>query len=165
MPDWLKPILDFLKEAGKYLVPIAIVCALLLYLPATALDHFGLADWSKEYKPYFGITLLFCLSVIVWNALSLIWGWMWKKYRASQRVASARKRLHSLTEMEKGVLRGYIHDKTRTQHFELADGVIGELEDIGVLNKGTNIAHGISMDFNISDWAWDYLNEHPEALA
>ena len=164
MPDWLKPILEFLKEFGKYLVPIALVCALLLYLPVAALEHFGLTAISKEYKPHFSIVLLFCLAVIAWNGLSLIWAWVWKKYRARQLVGDALKRLHALTEDEKRVLRGYINYKTRTQILDITDGVVGGLENIGVLHKSTGIGQYPEMAYNITEWAWDYLNKHAEAL-
>ena len=165
MPDWLKPILDFLKEFGKYLVPIALVCALVLYLPAAALEHFGLTAISKEYKAHFSITLLFCASVILWNGLSFAGSLLWKKYRTRQRVGDALKRLSALTEDEKCVLRGYIEDKTKTQLFEVTDGVVGGLEVVGILHQGANFGPLPHMAYNIADFAWDYLNAHPKALA
>ena len=164
MPEWLKPILEWLKDPAKYLVPIAITCATLIVLPPAAIESLGLTAISKEYKPHFSIVLLFCTSVVVWGGVRFTWGWVWKKYRAHQHVGNARKRLCTLTEDEKRVLRGYIQEKTKTRVFDIFDGVVGGLENLGVLHKSTGIGQAPHMAYNIDEWAWHYLNEHPETL-
>lgn len=36
---------------------------------------------------------------------------------------------------------------------------------LGILYMSTGVAHGLGMDYNISDWVWDYLNENLKVLA
>jgi len=87
-----------------------------------------------------------------------------KAIRRQLVIRGRRRGLHSLTEPEKDILRGFIFSGTKTQSLAYESGVVQGLRNARVIYKATNTGHLDSWDFNIHDWAWDYLNKHPELL-
>lgn len=72
--------------------------------------------------------------------------------------------MYQLSEPEKEILRGYVHNSTTTLYFPMSDGVVGGLEAQRILYRSSNIGHLDEWAYNIQPWAWEYLNDHPELL-
>lgn len=78
--------------------------------------------------------------------------------------------LQRLSAEEKAYLRGYILDNTKTQYFEVTDGVVQGLVAAKILYRSASITGRYSKSYipmiayNIQPWAWEYLNKHPELL-
>ncbi len=75
------------------------------------------------------------------------------------------KRLHSLTNEEKQILRGFIKDDSRTSWFRDDNAVARGLADDSVLyipSVNTNQFNEIA--YNIQDWARLHLKKNPELL-
>lgn len=43
-------------------------------------------------------------------------------------------------------------------------GVLASLVKKGVLYKAAETSKGLYIHYNITDWAWDYLRNHPELI-
>ncbi|ADO68716.1 uncharacterized protein STAUR_0912 [Stigmatella aurantiaca DW4/3-1] len=73
--------------------------------------------------------------------------------------------LHDLSATEKQLLNGYLEKHTKTQYFQLTDGVAGGLEARQIINRAAKMFDMIDgMAFNIQPWALRELKEHPELL-
>ncbi|MBI3319988.1 MAG: superinfection exclusion B family protein [Candidatus Omnitrophica bacterium] len=63
-------------------------------------------------------------------------------------------------------MRRYVEGKTRTQYFQIEDGVIQGLVAVDVLYRSAQVGHLLSgFAYNIQPWAWEYLNRHPDLLS
>ncbi len=156
--------LDWIKLSPRYLLPISIFTGIVLFGPSWLLDTLGMAGVVANYRFYFG--LVFLLSTVLLVSSGLVVGfeqaahWVLDKLLLKQR----RQRLHRLSEPEKQVLRGYVYKGTPTQYFSIADGVVGGLEDAGIIYKSSNVGNVKNWAYNIQPWAWEYLNSHPQLL-
>ena len=75
------------------------------------------------------------------------------------------KRLHSLTEDEKQILRFYIAENTRANTLRIEDGVVQGLISDRIIYQSASL--GSILDgfaHNINDFAWDYLHVNPHLL-
>lgn len=81
------------------------------------------------------------------------------------------KFLQNMTEAEREHCRKFVSGAKRTVWLNAEDGVVAELVRRGVIYCATGVTHfdtrfeAMGTDFTMSDWAWDYLHEHPDSLA
>jgi hypothetical protein len=160
-----KSILELLKLAPRYMISIAIVCGVLLFLPKEALDQIGLLKFSQDYRQWLGFGFL--ASTTLWSVAmaSMAWSWFGKTIRRKSIQKRIIKKLNSLTEDEKQILRYYISKNTRANMLKIDDGVVQELAAEGIIYRSAsmgNIIEGFA--HNISDIAWDYLHENSHVL-
>ena len=83
-----------------------------------------------------------------------------------RKLEEIKKRLHGLSSEEKTILRSYIDNDTKTQHFSIFDGVHSGLLAAKILYQSSMVSYPgrETFDYNITNWAWDYLKKHPELL-
>jgi hypothetical protein len=157
--------LEAIKLSPKYLLPIVIVSGFLLFAKPEILDIFGLAKLSTAYRPYIGGVLLLSAALAVSNGLVSLYKWYVKRRVWSKRIKSAKKRLHNLTYAEREILRRYIGGNTRTQYFQLENGVASGLALEHIIFRSSNVGNlDDGWAFNIQPWAWKYLNERRDLL-
>jgi hypothetical protein len=76
-----------------------------------------------------------------------------------------RGRLQDLTDDEKSALQEYINHRRRTVRWPAESGTITTLANDGILlPSGSKQDHVGDLAFNISEWAFRYLMEHPDLL-
>jgi hypothetical protein len=156
----LKFVLDVLKLAPRYLVALAIPCAVLLFSSGEFLGRLGLAQFAQDNRQWLGLGFLVCASILgVWlaaGAMSFLGG-IRKKQRARKRMLQT---LHSLTEEEKKILRFYVVEQTRSNVLRLDDGSVQRLVAAGIIYRSAplgNLFDGFA--HNIANAAWEYLHK------
>ena len=141
---------------------ISVTCGLAIFLfsPDNIINDFGLLEYRGHVKPYFGIFLIVCIVIIIYNFILFI------KNKLDEYIR--RKRLYNLTADEKNILAGYIKNKTRTCYLNYSNGVVKGLEHETIIYRSSDINssyHGLmAFPYNIQPWAWDYLNNNPNLL-
>ena len=93
--------------------------------------------------------------------------WKLAALRFSEKRESARRIsvLRALTKEERKALQAYTQRGTRTARWNIDSGVIAGLVSRDVLWRSQKYGSQIGgFAFNISDWAWNYLAEHPECI-
>jgi Super-infection exclusion protein B len=74
-------------------------------------------------------------------------------------------RLRHLTAAEQAVLRGFIGGATRTQSLYWMNGVVVGLEAEKIIyNTAPYGREGLPCPYNMQNWAFTHLNEHPELI-
>lgn len=163
--DFAKSALEFLKLAPRYLVSVAVAAGVLLFSPAAWLEQIGLDGFAHTNRQWLGLTFL--ISAVLWGVavVAAVGGWIRRKaFRRSIEQHVVRK-LQSLTEDEKQILRYYLAKNTRANMLKIDDGVVQGLVSDRIIYRSAsmgNILEGFA--HNISDFAWDYLHEHPQLL-
>lgn len=73
--------------------------------------------------------------------------------------------LSNLSKEEKAILSEYIDNDTKTNYYNINDGVIGGLVSTQILYRSTNISQmGSVFSYNIQPWAWEMLRKNPKYL-
>jgi len=95
--------------------------------------------------------------------------WSWKILAARRHDGHESKKriayLKNLTKKEKKALQAYISQGTKTARWNVDSGVIAGLVGNSVLYRASKYGNAVGgFAFNISDWAWAYLLDHPEYI-
>jgi hypothetical protein len=161
-----KSLLEALKLAPRYLVALGIVAAFLLFGSDTWIKSFGLSEFVQKYRPW--LSLIFIGSSVLFAVDRCIAVFAWASgHSAHSKVKKAIiERLNNLTEEEKQILRFYFAKNTKTNVLRLDSGVVQGLAEMGIIYQSANMGDILDgFAHNISDFAWNYLNQHPHLLA
>jgi len=158
--------LDVLKLAPRYFVALTLISAVFLFSPEAFLKKIGLDQLANDYRPWFGG--VFVVSAILWLVDRSIPVLQWiRKIHASRQLRNKQlKKLQSLTEDEKKILRFYVANQTKANILTIGDGVVNGLVSAGVIVR----AHTMSVEndrfaYNITEFSWQHLNENKRLLA
>lgn len=163
--EFTKSALEFLKLAPRYLISIALISGVLLFLAKSQLEYFGLDAFVESNRQWLGLTFL--ISIVLWGVAIVSVCWNWLKNKLFQRDVEQHiiRKLNTLTEDEKQILRYYIAKNTRANMLKVDDGVVqGLIADRIIYRSASmgNILEGFA--HNVTDFVWDYIHENPEIL-
>ena len=169
MTEWIKYVLEWLKTSPHYFFPITVFCGFILFVPEFVLQPFGLNGPRVIGKSYFGAAFLFSAAVIICSGILCFFAWTREKYRQWIWQRNSIRYLHGLTEEEKIVLRLYLKGQTRSLRLDIHDGIIIGLAQALIISQVSKVGRigeisEMLFAFNIHQWAWDYLNKHPELV-
>jgi hypothetical protein len=158
-------IIELLKAAPRYCIPVAIVCAILAFSPKEFLETIGVAKYAVDYKNIIGITLIVCVVFISIEIVKISFKRLRKINISRKRNRVIDQRLRSLTEYEKQVLRFYWAKQTRTNPLDMRDGVVQGLVRAGVIEPvaGPGMTPYVS-PYNLTEVAWQIINKRPALL-
>jgi len=163
--ELVKSAIELLKLAPRYLIAVAIVSGSLLFLPDSCLQRIGLNTFAKANRQWLGLTLL--ASTVLWgvSAAATCWDWVTGKFFRRRVRNQIVRKLCSLTEDEKQILRYYFAKGTRANVLKVNDGVVHGLVANRIIYCSApmgNILEGFA--HNITDAAWDYIHANPGIL-
>lgn len=160
-----KTFLELLKLAPRYLIALGIMVAFLLFAEEQYLASIGVSTFAKEYRTVLGLVLvvsgaLFIVYIGV-AAIALTQRW-WRQLRGKRSIVN---KLSRLNEGEKQILRYYYALQTRANYLHIDDGVVQELVAEGIIYRSASMGSVVDgFAHNISDIAWDHLQEYPHLL-
>lgn len=161
----MKVVLNFIKLAPRYCVPLGITVAFLLFCPEIALKYFGVFEFAQNNRQWLaiGFILIFAICVVAVTIEATKWG---KRFIRSRMLHKRIiERLDSLTEDEKQIVRFYMNNKTRTNVLDFSDGVVQGLVSEGVIVQAANVSVEFEFfSYNISNCAWQYIHKNPLLL-
>ena len=158
IPEWL-------KISSVHLAAIAIAAGVLLFVPADSLKVLGLTQFVADYRTWIGGVFLICSALLLARTGATLGKAANKRLKQRRTLKRWQRRLHELTPEERRVLAGYVGADTRTQYFQLEDGVIQGLAAEKIITRVAsmgNIFTGFA--YNIQPWARKYLTKHPELV-
>jgi hypothetical protein len=157
--------MQYLEVLRKLEVPIiimiAVVLALMLFLPDGIADTLSEKVFRDSYRTYLGPAFLLALALLITKiALGIR-----ASCRHRRRTRAMFEQLHLLTAEERGYLCRFIFGGVNTIYVGIQDGVAGGLVVKGILYRASSI--GSMLDgfaHNLQPWAREYLEQHPELL-
>lgn len=163
--ELVKSAIEFLKLAPRYLIAVAIVSGILLFLPDTWLQRISLNTFATANRQWLGLTFL--VSAVLWgvSATSTCRDWVAEKFFRRRVRKHFAQKLCSLTEAEKQILRYYFVERTRSNVLRVDDGVVQGLVANSIIYRSAsmgNLSEGFA--HNITDAAWDYIHANPDIL-
>lgn len=157
--------IEILKLAPRYLIAVAVMAGALLFLPSTWLDRFGLDGFATANRQWLGLTFL--ASATLWAVAVVVAFWKWIQRKLVQRRVRQHviRKLNSLTEGEKQILRYYYVEHTRTNMLRLDDGVAQGLVADRIIYRSASMGSFLGgFAHNITDLAWEYIHANPHVL-
>jgi hypothetical protein len=141
---------------------VACICWVLLLLPTSIRRFISIDSVILDHRGLIGLIAI--ISTVYFLAI-LIYDWSSKRIRISRIKRFIIGNLKNLTDDEKRILIPYIENKSRTQYYEISDGVANGLEIKKILYRASSVgANYTEFPYNIQDIAYDYLAGHPELL-
>jgi hypothetical protein len=168
VPDVSKS-LEWLKNQSPVLfLIVGSLTGALLFSPETFLQRIGFLSLVGQYRSQLGAVFLvsavgFFVSVALTVQRSVIQALRGRKARKAREA-----KLRSLTSDERRYLASYLREGTRTQMFDITDGVAQGLNHDGIIYRVTSISDsnmwGLYFAYNMRSWAWEYLNANTHLL-
>lgn len=160
-----KNLLEFLKLTPRYLVSLGIATSFLLFSPKNVLQYLRIYNFTQDYRQWISILLILSVALlavsIAIEAMQVIKHW-WNKKKFYNRMS---KRLNNLTEDEKQILRYYIANQTKSNVLKFDDGIVQGLVAKDIIRRASSLGNLLEgFPYNISEFAWEYLNEDPWIL-
>jgi hypothetical protein len=163
--DIFKLALEIFKLAPRYLVSITAIAAIFLFAPENTLKAIGGFEFAKSYRQWIGIAFIGSGVLFLVDRCIAIFGWIRHGVAMQKHTKAMLKRLHSLREDEKQILRFYVAKQTKTNVLRIEDGIVQGLESTGIIYRATGIGHVLhGFAYNIDDRVWEYLNKHQRLL-
>lgn len=158
-------LLDWLKLGTKHLAALALGTSTILLAPVALLETTGLDRFRNDYHFWIGLIWISSVALLVADLAAALWPGVMRRYAWRVKEHRGIKRLRQLTAGEKAFLGPYIWEQKRTRSGHINDGVVRELEAVGIVRQASNLStSGTAFPYNIQPWAWDHLNAHPELL-
>ncbi len=161
----LVKLIDWIKLTPRYLLPLVIVCAALLFSPQSFVATLGLSYFRDHYRSWIGLAFLLSAALVASHLVIAAVEPIKSILRLQLALRPARQRLHNLTHDEKVILRRYIENRSRTARFPPGNGLVRELEALQILQQASAVGDMVNgFPYNILPCAWDYLNKHKDLL-
>jgi hypothetical protein len=119
----------------------------------------------QKYRFALGLTLVLSIAILGANAISFLLGLAKRSWHKKKGLQQGIAHLNNLTEDEKQILRYFIQFSTRASMLRYDDGVVQGLAHRGIIYQSSSMGNVFQgFPYNISDWAWDYLQVNPDVL-
>lgn len=155
----------FLKPTPRHLVPISALAFVVGFLPDWALQPLALDKFAQDYRHWFVVVFLITTTMLAFDAGAA--GLKWVRFTYAQRKSLQKviKRLESLTEDEKKILRFYVFQETRSNILDDNDGVVQGLVSAGIIYRASNTSvEDFRFPYNIQEAAWEHLQKNKSLL-
>lgn len=168
-------LIELLKLPIIIIFTVAVSAGILIYSSNCFLERIGLSkliNIKKDQGEFISLVFLVSLVFFINSLLSSPSKSLSNKIKTKANVLlvinRSKKYLRKLTIEEKQVLKPYLEKPTRTQSLPVGSGVVMGLERAHIIRISAQASmmdeRGIVWDYNLTDWAWNYLNKHPKLL-
>jgi len=154
---------------AKLSLGLLIFASLLLFIPNSALEYFGLIEFVNSYKAQISILFLLSAAIVSSSVIKFCWEWFltkrieWaaekdletKKLEAINKIA---KRLESLTLSEKQWVKYCLYHNQQTFVANAGNSTGNSLANKALVVVGEG--HVMSLPFTFPDHVWQYLIEN-----
>ncbi len=136
------------------MIAIALLCAILLFVPGRLLEPFGLNVIVSHYRPW--ISLIFFGAACLLSTYPTYW--VKEKIKLIKFKRRAIKRLQNLSPDEEGIIRQFLHNRTSTVMFHPKEGAVNNLVGDGILYRAADVGDLIvGFAHSLTPWVKDYL--------
>ena len=149
-------IFDILNSL-EILIMIFALSFLILFLPNKYIETLNLDFFVENFSHIFGILLIISflglLRILILNLKKII-----TKIRNNYK---RKKYLENLSPEEKMILGGYIFSKQKTRYFDLGNGKVIHLINMGFLYRSSEASTELlNFAFTMNSFTWNYLNKN-----
>ena len=128
-----KKVLDWIKLTGKQAFILVVMSSILLFSSNELITQLGLTKIKEITQPWVGGIWIISLAILVSEIAHPIYKFLSNKVKSWSNLKNGHARLNQLTPDEKVFLKYYIEQDTRTNSSKYSNGVVKELEAVGIV--------------------------------
>ena len=166
MPAGFKfDLIEFLKLAPKYFLPILLFSGFIIFFPSSWLVYLSLDELISNYRWIFSLVFLLSLSLILSGAIVQMYERVIKMKDNRNLKKNMTNKLENLSLRQKEVLRELISGDKKTISLPYNDGEVKELEIYNIIYRASNISKGhVYFDYNLQPLAGVLINKNKDLL-
>lgn len=163
--DWLSKLTDLLKLAPRYVAAVAIISALLVFMPSDFAERLDFLEIYRACRPYAVFVLIASISILLVHSIAELVPRIKQRLQYNKEAKQRIEQLSSLTPKERDCLGDYLLFNERAMKVCLAHNpCILELERRGLLCRTSDLEAQVGTIYSIESWVWQHLKEHPELV-
>lgn len=165
----LKSFIDLASLSLRNTLTLTFASGLFLFVNEELAMTLGIAQFRQEFRSWIAVMFILSLSLSASKIALQIGDYFLRHLNYWRNIRIGTQKLANLTSQEKAILRGFLHKNTKTQTLGMESGVVHGLEVAMILYRSSRVATqwagpGYGIDYNILDWAWNYLKKNPNLL-
>lgn len=155
-PDWLKVI----QLSPRFLFGLWFLGLLILFLPPTLAESFGISEIRKDYRGWIGIATLAGFSFWVVQLIPSFQT-MYRRRKLRREILSC---VNSLSQNESRLLAYCVYRGQRTIPLPITNSTAVSLRQKGILEQAGGTGSALAWPYTIPSFVWKYLISHRPTL-
>lgn len=172
----VQDLLALLKLPLKFLISIFLVLAIVLFGPQEYMVKIGISDLVATYRTYIGLAFLCSILFILTYVFDYILKGLRALYMYKMLIKQGKRKLKSLTNSEKEILKKFIEKGTKSTYLQINNGNVAALSQSEIIYRSCELPRSdcdcnfncdcdFAYAYNLNEWAWEYLNKNKWLLA
>lgn len=158
-------LIEFLKLAPKYFLPILLFSALVVFSPQKWLAFLSLELIGVKYKWIFSLLFLISASMFLSGVLIRLYDAYVERKRAKNAEKTIKQKLSNLSERQKDILKVLLDGESRSIALPMNDGEVRELERYYLIYRSSNVSRRMmSFDYCLQPLAEEVLKTNRNLL-
>lgn len=145
-------VIDFLKLAPKYFLPLLIFSGIIIFIPYGWLEFLHLDVVVVEYKWIFSLIFIFALSMFGAGLLLKFYDSLTKRINKRKAYKNMKNKLKNLSETQRRILLNFVEENAKSVPLPIDSGEVNELVNCSIIYR----ASSISTDVGEHEYYFDY---------
>jgi hypothetical protein len=170
MPEWLINLISKLKPSALTSCGLLISCSLLLFIPHDFIVFLGLNEFTKEQRPWIGITWLISTSFCTVYFFKMIAPSITELANSLSIKYHRAKIIRNLTSDQKALLSDFKLNGWKENRLDVNSAAVNQLIHLTIIDVPARQITPYVSDGSqfgrvfVSDWARKYLDKYPKRL-
>ncbi|WP_096269491.1 super-infection exclusion protein B [Paucisalibacillus globulus] len=152
-------VIEFLKLAPKYFLPLLLFSAMIIFIPGNWLEYLHLDSIVAEYRWIPSILFIFSLSMFIGGILLKVYDEMNKKIRNKRLNKNIKNKLKNLSNTQRNILLRFVEEDVNSVPLPVSNGEVADLENNLIVYRATRISNDIGEDGYYFDYCLQPLAE------
>lgn len=145
-------VIEFLKLAPKYFLPILIFSGIIVFLPESWLEFLYLDTIILKYRWIASLLFILSLSMFIGGILIKAYDVLKNKIKNRKINKYVKNKLNNLSETQRTILLRFVEDDVKSISLPISNGEVADLESHLIIYRAT----GVSTDMGIEGPYFDY---------
>ncbi len=145
-------VIEFLKLAPKYFLPLLLFSAILIFIPNSWLEFLHLDSIVVDYRWIAALVFILSLSMFVGGILIKVYDVLKNKIKNRRVNKRTKNKLTNLSETQRGILLKFVEEDVKSVTLPMANGEVADLENHLIIYRATIM----STDMGIDGYYFDY---------
>lgn len=158
-------LIEFLKLAPKYFLPILLFSGIVIFIPSSWLMYLSLDGIISRYKWIFSLVFLLSLSLILSGVMVGIYERIKKIKKSRELKKTVNEKLLDLSDYQKSILRELTSGESKTISLPYNNGEVRELEIYHIIYRSSMLSkRHVYFDYNLQPIADDIIKKDTTIL-
>lgn len=133
-------VIDFLKLAPKYFLPLLIFAGIMIFIPESWLEFLYLEEIIIKYKWIFSLLFIFALSMFIAGLLLKVNDLLIKRMNERKAYKNVKNKLKNLSEIQRSILLDFVENNVKSKPLPMDSGEVNELVNYSIIYRASSIS-------------------------